>query len=213
MPAHGLLRPNSKPPGTVMSNATRPSPSLNPRIIVFGVGGAGNNAISRMIESGLQGVELVAANTDAQALSRSAAPRILQLGRATTEGLGAGSRAEIGRIAAAESRHEIERCLEGSDMCFIAAGMGGGTGTGAAPLIAEVARSRGILTVAVVTKPFSFEGSKRMKIAERGIEELAPHVDSLIVILNDKLEEVLGEDVTQEDAFCAADDVLNNAVA
>jgi len=139
-----------------MSNADRQSPSLTPRITVFGVGGAGNNAVSRMIEKGLRGVELIAANTDAQALRISDAPRVLQLGRGATEGLGAGSRAEIGRIAAVESRREIERCLDGSDICFIAAGMGGGTGTGAAPVIAEIARSMGVLTIAVVAATLGY---------------------------------------------------------
>ena len=155
-------------------------------------------------------MEFIAVNTDAQVLSRNKARNQIQLG---SSGLGAGAKPEEARAVALAERERIEEAVAGSHMVFITAGMGGGTGTGAAPVIAEVARGLGILTVAVVTKPFTFEGSKRMKIAEAGLEELAPHVDSLIVILNDKLEEVLGEDVTQEDAFKAADDVLNNAVA
>jgi cell division protein FtsZ len=149
-------------------------------------------------------------NTDAQVLSRNKAQNQIQQG---TSGLGAGAKPEEARAVALADRDRIEESVAGAHMVFITAGMGGGTGTGAAPVIAEVARSLGILTVAVVTKPFTFEGSKRMKNAEQGLEALAPHVDSLIVILNDKLEDVLGEDVTQEDAFKAADDVLNNAVA
>ena len=181
-----------------------------PIIKVIGVGGAGGNAIDHMIEQGVQGVEFIAVNTDAQVLARNKAGNQIQLG---STGLGAGAKPEEARSMAIGDRERIEEAVAGANMVFITAGMGGGTGTGAAPVIAEVARSLGILTVAVVTKPFTFEGSKRMKIAEQGIEELAPHTDSLIVILNDKLEEVLGEEVTQEDAFRAADDVLNNAVA
>src|SRR5438067_13130299 len=181
-----------------------------PIIRVIGVGGAGGNAVNHMIEQGVQGVEFIAVNTDAQVLARNRSPSQIQLG---TSGLGAGAKPEEARAVALAERDRIEEALVGAHMVFIAAGMGGGTGTGAAPVIAEVARSLGVLTVAVVTKPFTFEGSKRMKAAEQGLEQLAPHVDSLIVILNDKLEEVLGEDVTQEDAFKAADDVLNNAVA
>src|SRR5882762_1836622 len=178
-----------------------------PIIKVIGVGGAGGNAVNHMIE---QGVEFIAVNTDAQVLARNKAQNQIQLG---TSGLGAGAKPEEARAVAVAERERLEEAVAGAHMVFITAGMGGGTGTGAAPVIAEVARSLGILTVAVVTKPFTFEGSKRMKTAEQGLEELVPHVDSLIVILNDKLEEVLGEDVTQEDAFKAADDVLNNAVA
>src|SRR5690348_11511160 len=181
-----------------------------PVIKVIGVGGAGGNAVNHMIEQGVQGVEFIAVNTDAQVLSRNKAQNQIQLG---TSGLGAGAKPEEARTAAMSDRDRIEEAVAGAHMVFITAGMGGGTGTGAAPVIAEVARGLGILTVAVVTKPFTFEGSKRMKVAEQGLEELAPHTDSLIVILNDKLEEVLGEDVTKEDAFKAADDVLNNAVA
>src|SRR6266850_1114392 len=158
----------------------------------------------------VEGVEFIAVNTDAQVLSRNRSRNQIQLG---TSGLGSGARPEEARAVAVAERERLEEAVAGAHMVFITAGMGGGTGTGAAPVIAEVARSLGILTVAVVTKPFTFEGSKRMKTAEQGLEELVPHVDSLIVILNDKLEEVLGEDVTQEDAFKAADDVLNNAVA
>ena len=181
-----------------------------PIIRVIGVGGAGGNAVNHMIEQGVEGVEFIAVNTDAQVLSRNKARNQIQLG---SSGLGAGAKPEEARTVALADRDRIEEAVAGAHMVFITAGMGGGTGTGAGPVIAEVARSLGILTVAVVTKPFTWEGSKRMKIAEQGIEELAPHVDSLIVILNDKLEEVLGDDVTQEDAFRAADDVLNNAVA
>ena len=184
--------------------------AAGPVIRVVGVGGAGGNAVDHMIEQGVEGVEFYAVNTDAQVLGRSKARNQIQLG---TSGLGAGAKPEEARIVAIAERERLEETLAGSHMVFITAGMGGGTGTGAGPVIAEVARSLGILTVAVVTKPFTWEGSKRMKIAEAGIEELVPHVDSLIVILNDKLEEVLGDDVTQEDAFEAADDVLNNAVA
>ncbi|MGH8705346.1 MAG: cell division protein FtsZ [Burkholderiales bacterium] len=184
--------------------------AAGPVIKVIGVGGAGGNAVDHMIEKGVEGVEFIAVNTDAQVLSRNKARNQLQLG---TSGLGAGAKPEEAKAVAIAERERLEETIAGAHMVFITAGMGGGTGTGAGPVIAEVARSLGILTVAVVTKPFTWEGSKRMKIAETGIEELAPHVDSLIVILNDKLHEVLGDDVTQEDAFKAADDVLNNAVA
>ena len=186
------------------------SQATGPIIRVIGVGGAGGNAVNHMIEQGVEGVEFIAVNTDAQVLARNKARNQIQLG---SSGLGAGAKPEEARAVAIADRERIEEAVAGSHMVFITAGMGGGTGTGAAPVIAEIARGMGILTVAVVTKPFTFEGSKRMKIAEQGLEELGPHVDSLIVILNDKLEEVLGEDVTQEDAFRAADDVLNNAVA
>jgi cell division protein FtsZ len=180
-----------------------------PIIKVIGVGGAGGNAINHMIAKGVEGVEFLAINTDAQVLSRNQARHQIQIG---TSGLGSGAKPEEARAVALAERERIQEALAGAHMVFITAGMGGGTGTGAAPVIAEITRSLGILTVAVVTKPFTFEGSKRMRIAEAGIEALAPHVDSLIVVLNDKLEEVLGEDVTQEDAFRAADDVLNSAV-
>jgi len=178
-------------------------------IKVFGVGGAGGNAVDHMIRNGVTGVEFYAANTDAQALGRCMAKHQLQLG---STGLGAGAKPEAGRAAALEQREAIRESLQGAHMCFITAGMGGGTGTGAAPVVAETAREMGILAVAVVTKPFTFEG-RRIRIAETGIEELAEHVDSIIVILNEKLMEVLGEDVSMKEAFRAADDVLYNAVA
>jgi cell division protein FtsZ len=181
-----------------------------PIIKVVGVGGAGGNAVNHMIQKGVEGVEFIAVNTDAQVLARNMARSQIQLGHT---GLGAGARPDEARAVALAERERIEETLEGAHMVFINAGMGGGTGTGAAPVVAEVARSLGVLTVAVVTKPFSFEGTRRMRIAEQGIDELGGHVDSLIVILNDKLEEVLGEDVTMDEAFRAADDVLNNAVA
>ena len=178
-------------------------------IKVIGVGGAGGNAVDHMIRNGVGGVEFLVANTDAQALSRCLAKSQLQLG---ATGLGAGAKPEAGRAAALEHREAIREAIAGAHMVFITAGMGGGTGTGAAPVVAEVARELGILTVAVVTKPFAFEG-KRMRVAEVGIERLAEHVDSVIVILNEKLIEVLGDDVSMKDAFRAADDVLRNAVA
>jgi cell division protein FtsZ len=178
-------------------------------IKVVGVGGAGGNAVDHMISNGVGGVEFIAANTDAQALGRSLAKHQIQLG---SSGLGAGAKPDAGRAAALEQREAIREALQGSHMCFITAGMGGGTGTGAAPVVAEIAKEMGILTVAVVTKPFAFEG-KRMRIAEAGVEALQEHVDSLIVILNEKLMEVLGEDVSMKDAFRTADDVLHNAVA
>ncbi len=179
-------------------------------IKVIGVGGAGGNAVDHMIKNGVQGVEFVAANTDAQALARGQARGQIQLG---ATGLGAGAKPEAGRAAAEEAREQIAESLKGAHMAFITAGMGGGTGTGAAPVVAAVAKELGILTVAVVTKPFSFEGLKRQQSAEAGIQELAEHVDSVIVILNEKLEEVLGDDVSMEDAFASADNVLKNAVA
>ena len=179
-------------------------------IKVVGVGGAGGNAVDHMIRNTVQGVEFIAMNTDAQALMHGQAKNQIQLG---ASGLGAGAKPEAGRAAALEARAQIEESLQGAHMVFITAGMGGGTGTGAAPLVAEVAKQMGILTVAVVTKPFSFEGVKRMQAAEGGIDELAQNVDSVIVILNEKLEEVLGEDVSMEEAFGAADNVLKNAVA
>ena len=177
-------------------------------IKVIGVGGAGGNAVDHMIREGVMGVDFVAANTDAQALKRSVAHRKVKLGKS---GLGAGAKPDAGRSAAMEEREQIAESLKGAHMVFITAGMGGGTGTGAAPIVAEVAREMGILTVAVVTKPFMFEG-KRLKIAEAGIAELQKNVDSLIVILNDKLMDVLGDDVSMEEAFKAADNVLRNAV-
>jgi len=186
------------------------SPISGTVIKVIGVGGAGGNAVDHMIRNGVAGVEFVTANTDAQALSRTLAKNQVQLG---STGLGAGAKPEAGRSAAMEARDQIADFLHGSHMVFITAGMGGGTGTGAAPVVAEVAKEMGILTVAVVTKPFSFEGVRRIQSAELGIEELSQHVDSVIVILNEKLEEVLGDDVSMEEAFSAADSVLKNAVA
>jgi cell division protein FtsZ len=181
-------------------------------IKVIGVGGCGGNAVEHMIGKGLPGVEFIAANTDAQALKRSTARVQLQLGSGLTRGLGAGARPEIGRDAAMEDKDRIAEMIEGADMLFITAGMGGGTGTGAAPVVAQVAKDRGILTVAVVTRPFRFEG-KRQRVADAGIEELKKCVDSLIVIPNDKLMQVLGEDVSVLDAYAAANDVLRSAVS
>ena len=179
------------------------------QIKVIGVGGGGGNAVEHMIERSVQGVEFVCANTDAQALSRSAAHRTIQLG---TSGLGAGSKPDKGRDAAEAAVEDIRAAIDGAHMLFITAGMGGGTGTGAAPVIARVAKEMGILTVGVVTKPFEFEGGRRMTNADNGLAELEANVDSLIVILNEKLLEVLGDDVTQDEAFAHANDVLKNAV-
>ncbi len=181
-------------------------------IKVIGVGGCGGNAVEHMIVKGLGGVDFICANTDAQALRRSTSPTQLQMGSTLTRGLGAGAKPEIGRDAAMEDRDRIGELIDGADMLFITAGMGGGTGTGAAPVIADIAKSMGILTVAVVTRPFSFEG-KRQRVAQAGIEELAKKVDSLIIIPNNKLMEVLGEDVSLLDAYAAANDVLHSAVS
>jgi cell division protein FtsZ len=181
-------------------------------IKVIGVGGCGGNAVEHMIQKNVGGVEFICANTDMQALKKSQAKTLLQMGVSMTKGLGAGARPEIGRDAAMEDRDAIAELIEGADMLFITAGMGGGTGTGAAPVIAQVAKDMGILTVAVVTKPFAFEG-KRTKVAADGLEELSKYVDSLIVIPNEKLMEVLGEDVPFLEAFRAANDVLHNAVS
>lgn len=181
-------------------------------IKVIGVGGGGGNAVQHMVSESIEGVQFIAANTDAQALRRHDADVILQLGGDITKGLGAGANPEIGRIAAEENRAEIAQYLEGADMVFIAAGMGGGTGTGAAPVVAEVAKELGVLTVAVVTKPFSFEGKKRMGSADEGIKELGENVDSLITIPNDKLLKVLGKGTSLLDAFGAANNVLLGAV-
>jgi cell division protein FtsZ len=181
-------------------------------IKVVGVGGCGGNAVDHMINNGVQGVEFISMNTDAQALKRNLAKVTLQLGTGVTKGLGAGANPDVGRAAAEEDRERITDLITGADMLFITAGMGGGTGTGAAPVVAEIARNLGILTVAVVTKPFAFEG-KRQKVAAVGIDQLKQHVDSLIIIPNDRLMQVLGEDVTYEDAFRASNDVLNGAVA
>ncbi len=186
---------------------------LKPRITVFGVGGAGGNAVNNMIESGLQGVEFVVANTDAQALMQNIAQRRVQMGTALTQGLGAGSQPQIGAAAAEEALPEILDHLAGAHMCFITAGMGGGTGTGAAPVIARAAKEQGILTVGVVTKPFHFEGVRRMQTAERGIELLAKHVDTLIVIPNQNLFRVANEKTTFAAAFAMADQVLYSGVA
>jgi len=181
-------------------------------IKVIGVGGCGGNAVEHMILKGLNGVEFIAANTDAQALKRSTARTQLQLGSGLTRGLGAGARPEIGRDAAIEDRDRIGEMIDGCDMLFITAGMGGGTGTGAAPVVAQVAKDKGILTVAVVTRPFHFEG-KRQKVAEAGIEELKKIVDSLIIIPNEKLMQVLGEEVSVLDAYAKANEVLHSAVS
>ncbi len=181
-------------------------------IKVIGVGGGGGNAVEHMVRQNIEGVEFITVNTDAQALRNSSANTTLQIGGGTTKGLGAGANPEVGRDAAMEDREALRELLTGSDMVFIAAGMGGGTGTGAAPIVAEVAREMGILTVAVVTKPFSFEGKKRMGFAAHGIEELSKNVDSLITIPNDKLLKVLGRGISLLDAFKAANDVLLGAV-
>ena len=185
---------------------------LKPRIAVIGVGGAGGNAIANMIAARVEGVDFIVANTDAQALNASPAERRIQLGTHITQGLGAGSRPEVGRAAAEETIATVEEALEGAHMCFVAAGMGGGTGTGAAPVIAKAARDRGILTVGVVTKPFSFEGSRRMKSAEAGIAELQEHVDTLIVIPNQNLFLVANPNTTFKEAFTMADEVLQQGV-
>lgn len=181
-------------------------------IKVIGVGGCGGNAVDHMIECGVEGVEFISINTDAQALQRNKAKVQLQLGTGVTRGLGAGANPEVGREAALEDRERIAELIDGADMLFVTAGMGGGTGTGAAPVVCEVAKEMGILTVAVVTKPFIFEG-KRVRLANAGIEALSRHVDSLIVIPNEKLMQVLGEDVSMLDAFKAANNVLHGAVA
>ena len=186
---------------------------LKPKITVFGVGGAGGNAVNNMIRSGLHGCEFVVANTDSQALTSSRAERMIQMGVAVTEGLGAGSQPEVGRAAAEEAIDEIIDHLSGSHMVFVTAGMGGGTGTGAAPIIARAAREQGILTVGVVTKPFQFEGARRMRVAEAGIKELQACVDTLIVIPNQNLFRIANEKTTFADAFAMADQVLYSGVA
>ncbi len=185
---------------------------LRPRITVIGIGGAGGNAIANMIEAEIEGVDFIVANTDAQALTTSAAERRIQLGPDITGGLGAGARPEVGKAAAEETVAEIEDALDGVNMCFIAAGMGGGTGTGAAPVIAEAARRKGVLTVGVVTKPFLFEGTRRMRAAEAGIDELQRHVDTLIVIPNQNLFLVAKAETTFKEAFQLADEVLQQGV-
>lgn len=185
--------------------------STNGTVIkVVGVGGAGGNAVAHMIRSGVSGVDFICANTDSQALVASEAPVQIRLGRS---GLGAGAKPDQGRASAETAREEIRAALTGANMVFITAGMGGGTGTGAGPVVAEVAKELGILTVGVVTKPFEFEGNKRMKMAEDGISELSRHVHSLIVVLNENLYDLMDEDATQEDCFKSADDVLRNACA
>ncbi len=185
---------------------------LKPQITIFGVGGGGGNAIDNMIQNGVRGVNFVVANTDAQAMRSCAADRKLQLGCSATRGLGAGARPEVGRLAAEESLPDIEAALAGAHMCFIAAGMGGGTGSGAAAVIARAARERGILTVGVVTTPFRFEGGRRMRAAEIAIRELKQHVDTLIVIPNQNLFRVISPNTTCRQAFGLADQVLQHAI-
>ena len=185
---------------------------LKPRIVVIGVGGAGGNAVNNMIAAGLDGVDFVVANTDAQALALNAATRKVQMGGGITQGLGAGMRPEVGEQSAEESLDEIMEHLDGAHMLFVAAGMGGGTGTGAAPVIARAAREKGILTVGIVTKPFMFEGSRRMKLAEQGIENLYAAVDTMITIPNQNLFRVATEQTTMSDAFSMADEVLHSGV-
>ncbi|MGL6170755.1 MAG: cell division protein FtsZ [Vibrio sp.] len=181
-------------------------------IKVVGVGGGGGNAVEHMVRESIEGVEFMSINTDAQALRKTSVSTVIQIGGNITKGLGAGANPQVGRDAALEDKERIKEFLTGADMVFIAAGMGGGTGTGAAPVIAEVAKELGILTVAVVTKPFSFEGKKRLAFAEQGIEELSKHVDSLITIPNEKLLKVLGRGITLLEAFASANNVLKNAV-
>ena len=185
---------------------------LKPRITVFGVGGAGGNAVNNMIRAGLQGVDFVVANTDAQALTMAETERIIQMGVQVTEGLGAGSRPDVGRAAAEEVLDEISAHLSGAHMVFVTAGMGGGTGSGASPVVARAAREMGILTVGVVTKPFHFEGQRRMRIAEQGIAELRSVVDTLIIIPNQNLFRIANEKTTFADAFAMADQVLYSGV-
>lgn len=182
------------------------------KIKVIGVGGGGNNAVNRMIESGVKGVDFIVANTDLQVLNTSKAPIKIQIGVELTSGLGAGGKPEIGKESALESKSEIEAALEGADMVFITCGMGGGTGTGAAPVIADIAQSMGALTVGIVTKPFSFEGKKRMDNALSGIEELKKHVDTLIVIPNDKLREIIDKSTPLLESFKEVDNVLRRGV-
>lgn len=184
----------------------------NAVIKVIGVGGGGSNAVEHMVREQIEGVKFFAINTDAQALHKSTVGQTIQIGHAITKGLGAGANPDVGRTSAEEDREALKSALEGADMVFIAAGMGGGTGTGAAPVVSEIAKELGILTVAVVTKPFNFEGKKRMAFAEQGIAELSKHVDSLITIPNDKLLKVLGKGISLLNAFGAANDVLKGAV-
>ena len=182
------------------------------KIVVMGIGGGGNNAVDRMIASGMSSVEFIAMNTDKHVLLRSNADTKIQLGEKLTRGLGAGANPEIGEKAASESREEITNLLKGVDMVFITAGMGGGTGTGAAPVVAEIAKGMGILTVAVVTKPFAFEGRRKMMAALKGIEKLQEHVDSLVIIPNDNIMKIVDEKVTIQNAFKLVDEVLSNSV-
>ncbi|MBL4763405.1 MAG: cell division protein FtsZ [Gammaproteobacteria bacterium] len=186
--------------------------SQNAVIKVIGIGGGGGNAVQHMVDAKIDGVDFICVNTDVQALKKATSKTTLQIGSNVTKGLGAGADPEIGRQSAMEDRERVQEVIEGADMLFITCGMGGGTGTGAAPVIAQVAREMGILTVAVVTKPFPFEGNKRMKIADEGIESLRQHVDSLITIPNEKLLSVLGKDVSLLSAFCEANNVLQGAV-
>ena len=188
------------------------NPTQNAVIKVVGVGGGGGNAVRHMLHSAIQGVEFYCANTDAQALRDLDPTHVIQLGGNITKGLGAGANPEVGRQAAMEDRERIAEALSGSDMVFITAGMGGGTGTGGAPIVAQIARELGVLTVAVVTRPFPFEGGKRIKVAEAGLKELSQHVDSLITIPNEKLLSVMGKNTSLLDAFAAANDVLLGAV-
>ncbi len=193
-------------------------PKVNPdveafaRIKVIGVGGSGNNALNHMVSSRVTGVEFIAVNTDAQDLHHSSAKKKIHIGKNLTKGLGAGMNPETGKKAAEETREEIQDSLKGADMVFITSGMGGGTGTGAAPIIAKIAREQGVLTVGVVTKPFFFEGSQRMRIAEKGIEELEKEVDALIIIPNDRLLAVVGKETSVKSAFAMCDEVLRQAV-
>lgn len=187
------------------------APVQNARMKVVGVGGAGGNAVNRMVDEDLEGVEFISANTDAQALKSSQAQITMQLGKKLTRGLGAGARPEIGRQAIAESEDEVRKALEGADLVFITAGMGGGTGTGAAPIIGEIAREMGALTIGIVTRPFAFEGKKRMRQAEQGLAELRRAVDTMIVVPNDRILSVVGKGTTFKDALKKADEVLLNA--
>src|SRR6201993_2066663 len=207
-------RARNRREATMAVNISPPDISeLKPRITVFGVGGAGGNAVNNMITAGLQGVDFVVANTDAQALTMSKAPRIIQMGTQVTQGLGAGSQPDVGAAAAQEVIDELRDHLSGANMVFVTAGMGGGTGTGAAPVIAKTAREMGILTVGVVTKPFHFEGARRMRTAEAGISELLKVVDTLLIIPNQNLFRVANENTTFTGAFTLADQVLHSGVA
>ena len=209
-PAADTNRNNREEPN--MSFATESGPENVVTIKVVGVGGAGNNVVNRMVKSGTQGIEYVAVNTDKQALAVSSADQKIQIGEKLTHGQGAGSDPDVGKRSAEESRNNIAKSLENADMVFITAGMGGGTGTGAAPTIADIAREAGILTVGVVTKPFGFEGRRRMQQAEKGIEELQGKVDSLVIIPNERLKHATDQKITFANAFEIADDVLRQAV-